>query len=96
VEVYDSPDTEPEPERAAVTAAEVQPAPVQARRPFGELPHEHVLHPEAGMADSSDAAARTSRKQPMSRVASLRRAIVMAEVLRPPVALRADNGEPYG
>jgi hypothetical protein len=90
VEVYERPDTVPEPERATVTAAEVQPASVQARR------HDHVLHPEAGMADSSEGAARTTREQPMGRRASLRRAIVMAEVLRPPVALRADNGEPYG
>jgi hypothetical protein len=101
VEVYDRSDIVSEPERATVTAAEVQPVPVQARRPFRELPHEHVLHSEIGMADSSDGAARTSRekgalREPMGRVTSLRRAIVMAEVLRPPVALRVDNGEPYG
>lgn len=101
VEVYDRSDIVSEPERATVTAAEVQPVPVQARRPFRELPHEHVLHSETGMADSSDGAARTSRekgalREPMGGVTSLRRAIVMAEVLRPPVALRVDNGEPYG
>ena len=101
VEVYDRSDIVSEPERATVTAAEVQPVPVQARRPFRELPHEHVLHSEIGIADSSDGAARTSRekgalREPMGGVTSLRRAIVMAEVLRPPVALRADNREPYG
>ena len=101
VEVYDRSDIVSEPERATVTAAEVQPVPVQARRPFRELPHEHVLHSEIGIADSSDGAARTSRekgalREPMGGVTSLRRAIVMAEVLRPPVALRVDNGEPYG
>ena len=66
-----------------------------------ELPHEHVMHPEAGTVDSSDEAARTSRgrgapRRPMGRMASLRRAIVMAEVLKPPVAFRADRGKPFG
>jgi len=98
----DPPDTVPEPERATVTwSPDGPPSGAVGESEPSELPHEHVMHTDTGMVDSSDGAARTSRgrgalREPMGRVASLRRAIVMAEVLRPPVALRADNREPYG
>ena len=75
---------------------EVRQPPAQVRPPLSEAQHEHVLHREGGAAtDPSEGASRTSRGA-TGRVASLRRAIVMAEVLKPPVAFRDERGEPFG
>ena len=74
---------------------EVRQPPAQVRPPLSEAQHEHVLHREGGATDPSEGASRTSRGA-TGRVASLRRAIVMAEVLKPPVAFRDERGEPFG
>ena len=81
---------------------EIQPiAPVQAHPPLSEVPHEHVMHPEDTAVDSFEVVTRKLTKDPVSggttsRVALLRRAIVMAEVLKPPVSLRHERREPLG
>ncbi len=81
---------------------EIQPIPpVQAHPSLSEVPHEHVMHPEDTAIDSFEVVTRKLRKDPVSggttsRLALLRRAIVMAEVLKPPVSLRHERREPLG
>ena len=96
VETYDRPETVADPGRRRVApAAEVRPTtPAQVHPPLGEAQHEHVLHRKAGATDPSEGASRTSRGA-TGRLASLRRAVVMAEVLRRPVVLRGERREPF-
>ena len=81
---------------------EIQPVPpVQARPPLSEVPSEHVMHPEDRAIDSFEVMPRELTEGPVSgettsRFALLRRAIVMAEVLKPPVSLKQEGREPLG
>ena len=81
---------------------EIQPIPpVQAYPPLSEVPHEHVMHPEDRAIDSLEVVPRKLTEsfvsgETTSRFALLRRAIVMAEVLKPPVSLKQEGREPLG
>lgn len=81
---------------------EIQPIPpVEAHPPLSEVPSEHVMHPEHGAIDSFGVVPRKLTKGPVSgettsRLSVLRRAIVMVEILKPPVSLRQERREPSG